>query len=192
LVDQAPATSDDESGGPTDEQREHERAGAINARAEAMRRAGAPLFTAVELKKYIAYVREHFEPTISREVHEIAKEYFVRRRAAQGSGPDGPAAGTTTARMLESLMRLTVAHARLMFRTEANATDVCQAIALIQQSDGGSGGNRKLGIPMPHEDFHRYPDREAARLECRLFGELDLLHMFSEERVIAAEMETDV
>ena len=66
-----------------------------------------------KLRKYIAYCQLVYRPTLSPVASRVLTRYWEMQRAQ-----DGRNAARTTVRMLESLVRLAQAHARLCFRHE--------------------------------------------------------------------------
>ncbi len=65
------------------------------------------------LRQYILWVRQHFAPVLTQEAEELLTAYYHLRRQQAGRQ-----ASRTTVRMLESLVRVAQAHARLMARNE--------------------------------------------------------------------------
>lgn len=65
------------------------------------------------LRQYIQWVRQRFTPVLSEEAEELLAGYYQLRRQQAGRQTS-----RTTVRMLESLVRLAQAHARLMARNE--------------------------------------------------------------------------
>lgn len=99
------------------------------------------------VRRYIAHVRRAFEPVITPEAESLIRGYYKMRRRSEDTS-----LGRPTIRLLESLIRLTQAHARLMWRTQANRSDVVVAVDLIEASthtimDGGKGSKRTFSDP---------------------------------------------
>ncbi len=84
------------------------------------RRLAAWQWTTDELRHYISWVRGEFQPQLSSGAALLLQRYYeLRRRTLQrvyGAEQDQAVAGRTTLRLLESLVRITQAHARLMAR----------------------------------------------------------------------------
>jgi len=94
----------------------------------------------------------------------------MQRRSA------GRAAARTTPRLLESVVRLTQAHSRLLMRPVASAEDASQAIALLRAADAASGSAPPAGAFAPvslSADFSDDPDGVAAAAHAALCAELD-------------------
>ncbi len=70
-----------------------------------------PHWSLSHMQSYIYYIRHTFHPRLTRTSELLLTRYYQQQRAA-----DGRSAARTTIRLLESLVRLAQAHARLMFR----------------------------------------------------------------------------
>ena len=70
----------------------------------------APLWSVEELKGYILFVQRNFTPLLSSEAQLILTRYYQYVRGHNNS------VAQATVRLLESLIRLGQAHARLMMR----------------------------------------------------------------------------
>nr|CDS31282.1 dna replication licensing factor mcm9 [Hymenolepis microstoma] len=99
---------------------------------------GRIAWTAEELRNYIAWVRGEFQPRLSKGAALLLQRYYeLRRRTLQkvhGAEQEQAVAGRTTLRLLESLVRLTQAHARLMARDRTVIEDAVVAIWLMDCS----------------------------------------------------------
>jgi DNA helicase MCM9 len=69
------------------------------------------------LRRYIAHVKATFQPHLTEDAERLLTAYYQAQRRLEGRS-----VARTTIRMLESLIRLTQAHARLMFREVAGTT----------------------------------------------------------------------
>ncbi|KAE8708560.1 putative DNA helicase MCM9 [Hibiscus syriacus] len=83
-------------------------------------------------------------------------------------------AARTTVRMLESLIRLAQAHARLMFRNEVTRLDAIAAILCIESSMTISAIIDSIGNAM-HSNFTENPDQEYAKQEKIILEKLSLV-----------------
>jgi DNA helicase MCM9 len=81
-----------------------------------------------KLKLYLNYVKR-FEPVLCEKAHSIIQTYYKLQRDS-----DDRSASRTTVRMLESIVRLCQAHAKLMHRETVEVMDVVVAITLIECS----------------------------------------------------------
>ncbi|KAG2396242.1 DNA helicase [Vigna angularis] len=107
------------------------------------------------LKRYIQYVKEHFRPVLTREAEIVISSYYqLQRKSATHN------AARTTVRMLESLIRLAQAHARLMFRNEVTRLDAITAILCIESSMTTSAIVDCIGNAL-HSNFADNPDQEC-------------------------------
>jgi hypothetical protein len=86
-----------------------------------------PCWDEKTLRTYIECARREFAPTMSRAAERILTEYFERQRQEAMRN-----AARTTIRLLESLIRLSQAHARLMWRGTVLVADAVYAIVLIE------------------------------------------------------------
>ncbi len=79
-----------------------------------------PFWSTETLRRYLAWVRSEFQPSLSSGAAVLLQLYYELRRKALrgmfGAENDQAVAGRTTLRLLEGLVRMTQAHARLMAR----------------------------------------------------------------------------
>ncbi|KAL6349699.1 hypothetical protein AAG906_041106 [Vitis piasezkii] len=83
----------------------------------------------------------------------------------------------TTVRMLESLIRLAQAHARLMFRNEVTRLDAITAILCIESSMTTSAIVDSVGNAL-HSNFTENPDQEYAKQERLILEKLSSIDEF--------------
>lgn len=88
-----------------------------------------PPWPTERLKRYIAWARATFQPRVSAAAQEVLLAYFQKQRsmAALVYAPTE----RLTVRFLESLVRLSQAHARLMARHTVEAADAAAALLLV-------------------------------------------------------------
>ena len=80
-----------------------------------------------KLLKYIVFVQRYIDPVCNEEAEMIIQSYFSYLRGRQTLAKD-----RKTIRMLESLIRLAEAHARLMFRKEIEIYDAICVVILME------------------------------------------------------------
>jgi len=107
-----------------------------------------------KLRRYINYVKR-FKPVLTKEAERVISSYYQLQRK---SGTHN--AARTTVRMLESLIRLAQAHARLMFRNEVKQLDAIAAILCIESSTTTSPIVDIVGNAL-HSIFTDNPDEEC-------------------------------
>jgi len=82
-----------------------------------------------KLRKYVAHVKDDLRPRLSHDAGTAIELYYALQRRQTGA-----ARGRATIRMLESLVRVSQAHARLMFRKSAELQDAVIACILVDKS----------------------------------------------------------
>lgn len=83
------------------------------------------------LKKYISYARTRIKPTISDEASKRLKDFYLSIRS---SADDERGPVPVTPRKLQSLLRLSVASAKMRLSDEVNVNDAEEAIKLVDFS----------------------------------------------------------
>ena len=68
-------------------------------------------WSVLKLRDYIAYVKSTFQPVMSVEAKQLLMRYYQIQRQSEDRSQ-----GRTTVRLLESLVRLSEAHAKIMSR----------------------------------------------------------------------------
>jgi DNA replicative helicase MCM subunit Mcm2 (Cdc46/Mcm family) len=87
-----------------------------------------------KLRAYIAIVKDRFQPTISEDAAFLLEQHYRKVRSAQTFTIP------VTVRFLESLIRLTQAHARLMYRDVAELEDAVAVLRVMECSAYAYGG----------------------------------------------------
>ena len=95
--------------------------------------AGEESWPLEKLRQYLEYVKVKFEPSLSEGAQRVLTGYYSMQRGAEDRD-----AARSTIRMLEALVRLAQAHARLMFRSECDVMDAVFAIVLMEGSHNSS------------------------------------------------------
>lgn len=120
------------------------------------------------LRRYVQYVKEHFQPVLTSEAESVIISYYQLQRR---SGTQN--AARTTIRMLESLIRLAQAHARLMFRDKVTRADAIAAVFCVESSMTTSAMLDNVGNAL-HSSFANNPDDEYAKQERLILEKLNL------------------
>jgi|TARA_Y100000310_G_C20691767_1_gene822747 replicative DNA helicase Mcm len=83
------------------------------------------------LRKYIAYAKQKFDPSITNRALQEIKDFYLKMRLS-GGVEEGIKAIPISARQLEALVRLTEASARLRLSNKATEEDAKRAIELVE------------------------------------------------------------
>lgn len=122
----------------------------------------------VRLQAYIAHVQEKFRQVlICEEGIQLLRSYYDLQR-----GSDVRSQARTTVRMLQGLIRLTQAHARLMFRGTATVQDACVAISVMEYSAMANGSQENNFKSVGQTEFPGDPDVDYAWRERRVVTRL--------------------
>lgn len=140
-----------------------------------------------KLRAYISVVKERFQPAMSEEAALLLKRHYEKCRSAQSTTIP------VTVRFLESLIRLSQAHARLMHR-EGNIVTLQDAVAVIQIMECTAfcyGGFDGVGVddsqnvmycdPMTI-DFSPEPDLDFLCFEYRILDRYGMLNYIDDDR----------
>ena len=80
-----------------------------------------------KLRAYIATVKARFHPQLSADAAQLLERHYQKCRLTDSSTV------THTVRLLESLIRLSQAHARLMYRNLVEIQDAVASIHLVRR-----------------------------------------------------------
>uniref|UniRef100_A0A8C5SZC3 DNA helicase MCM9 n=1 Tax=Malurus cyaneus samueli TaxID=2593467 RepID=A0A8C5SZC3_9PASS len=129
------------------------------------------LWSMERMKTYFCLIKS-IQPKLSEESNLILVRYYQMQRQN-----DCRNAARTTIRLLESLIRLAEAHARLMFRDTVTLEDAVTVVSVMESSM--QGGALLGGINALHTSFPENP-MEQYRTQCEVILERlelkDLLH----------------
>eukprot|EP00172_Hildenbrandia_rubra_P003394 Plantae.Rhodophyta-Hildenbrandia_rubra.ctg5401.p1 GENE.Plantae.Rhodophyta-Hildenbrandia_rubra.ctg5401~~Plantae.Rhodophyta-Hildenbrandia_rubra.ctg5401.p1 ORF type:complete len:651 (+),score=105.86 Plantae.Rhodophyta-Hildenbrandia_rubra.ctg5401:3832-5784(+) len=129
----------------------------------------------LRLQQYMYYVKTRIKPTLSSDAQLLLSKYYTMERAAEGRN-----ASRTTVRLLEALVRLTQAHARLLFRSVGIVMDAVFAIAAVEASASGKSVVGSIGSLQS-----RFPDNPQEQFEK--YGKYILVKLGLESQVNIAE-----
>eukprot|EP00062_Callorhinchus_milii_P014333 gi/632963381/ref/XP_007897848.1/ PREDICTED: DNA helicase MCM9 [Callorhinchus milii] len=125
------------------------------------------LWSMEKMKTYFCLIKT-LQPRISSEADTILVKYYQLQRQSWFRN-----AARTTIRMLESLVRLAEAHARLMFRDTVTIEDAITVVSVMESSM--QGGALLGGVNALHTSFPENP-AEQYRMQCELLLERLGLH----------------
>lgn len=140
-----------------------------------------------KLRAYIAVVKERFQPVMSDEAAMLLEAHYEKCRSCQSHTIP------VTVRFLESLIRLSQAHARLMYRDRVTIQDAVAVVQLMESSAFAYGGFDGSGSNVENYDdiMYRDPmtvdfsdeaDADLACFEYRLLTRYNMLAFMPSER----------
>ncbi|KAF9178530.1 DNA helicase mcm9 [Haplosporangium sp. Z 767] len=130
-------------------------------------------WTLDRLKAYLVWIKTTFEPKLTPPAEQVLVSYYQLQRKA-----DIRNAARTTIRLLESLIRLSQAHARLMAQDQVLVQDAVVIVSLMEAT--AQGGAAMLGGINPlHASFPKNAEEEYYRQEEAMLGRLGLSHLAS-------------
>ncbi|XP_023570005.1 DNA helicase MCM9 isoform X2 [Octodon degus] len=131
------------------------------------------LWSMEKMKTYFCLIRT-LQPTLSDAGNQVLLRYYQMQRRS-----DARSAARTTIRLLESLIRLAEAHARLMFRNTVTLEDAVTVVSVMECSM--QGGALLGGVNALHTSFPEDP-RAQYQQQCELIlKRLELQSLLSEE-----------
>lgn len=138
----------------------------------ALSAALAELWPMKRLRAYFQWARHRFMPQLTSDAQTILKAYYQKQRRVERYDRD---AARTTIRLLESLVRLAQAHARLVAHDEADLTDAVVAVTMVEASTNSL--NVLPNTSILHQDFPDDPDEAQREQNTKVLHALDLLHL---------------
>ncbi|XP_001379759.3 DNA helicase MCM9 [Monodelphis domestica] len=131
------------------------------------------LWSMEKMKTYFCLIRK-LQPKLSDVSNQVLLRYYQMQRQS-----DCRNAARTTIRLLESLIRLAEAHARLMFRDTVTLVDAITVVSVMESSM--QGGALLGGVNALHTSFPENP-LEQYQMQCEMILEkLELQSLLSEE-----------
>ncbi|XP_043818265.1 LOW QUALITY PROTEIN: DNA helicase MCM9 [Dromiciops gliroides] len=131
------------------------------------------LWSMEKMKTYFCLIR-NLQPKLSDVSNQVLLRYYQMQRQS-----DCRNAARTTIRLLESLIRLAEAHARLMFRDTVTLVDAITVVSVMESSM--QGGALLGGVNALHTSFPENP-LEQYQMQCEMILEkLELQNLLSEE-----------
>jgi hypothetical protein len=137
-----------------------------------------------KLRAYISTVKDRFQPTISDTAAQLLEHHYEKVRSSQSF------VIPVTVRFLESLIRLTQAHARLMYRNVAMLEDAVAVLRVMECSAYACGfdGNMENGDdfmyrdPMSMDTCELPPDEDFVVFEYRILKRYGMLGYMPEDK----------
>ncbi|NP_001084773.1 DNA helicase MCM9 [Xenopus laevis] len=131
------------------------------------------LWSMEKMKTYFCLIK-NLQPKMSQDANVILVRYYQLQRQSSCRN-----AARTTIRLLESLIRLAEAHARIMYRDVVTTEDAITVVSIMESSM--QGGALLGGVNALHTSFPENP-REQYRLQCELLlDKLGLQKLLEEE-----------
>ncbi|KAK3808553.1 MAG: MCM2/3/5 family-domain-containing protein [Benniella sp.] len=129
-----------------------------------------------KLKAYLVWIKSTFHPKLTPPAEQVLVSYYQLQRKT-----DLRNAARTTIRLLESLIRLSQAHARLMARDYVTIQDAVVIVSLMEVTAQG-GAAMLNGINPLHASFPKSGEEEYQRQEEVMLRRLGLSHLASQSQ----------
>ncbi|XP_028034809.1 DNA helicase MCM9-like isoform X1 [Bombyx mandarina] len=130
-------------------------------------------WTLEKLQMYISLVGPR-TTKMTKSANIILQSYYMAQRKAESRDPS-----RTTVRMLDSLVRLSQAHCRLMYRTTIYPMDAIIAVSLVDLSMQDCTLSDTADAL--HSNFYKYPDFEYLCTAKKLLTKLNLYEIWRNE-----------
>jgi MCM AAA-lid domain len=144
-----------------------------------------------KLRAYISIVKDRFQPAISDAAAMLLEHHYEKVRSCQSI------VIPVTVRFLESLIRLTQAHARLMYRNVATLEDAVAVLRVMECSayaygfDGNIPNTEDFMYrdPMSMDTCDLSPDEDFTVFQYRILKRYNMLdHMSHDKRLLASNL----
>lgn len=144
-----------------------------------------------KLRAYISIVKDRFQPSISDAAALLLEHHYEKVRSTQSN------VIPVTVRFLESLIRLTQAHARLMYRNVATLEDAVAVLRVMECSAYAYGFDGNIlntedfmyRDPMSMDTCALPPDEDFAVFEYRILKRHGMLdYMTPGKRQLASDL----
>ncbi|KAF9163974.1 DNA helicase mcm9 [Actinomortierella ambigua] len=124
-----------------------------------------------DMKAYLAWIKSSFEPRLTQPAEQVLMAYYQLQRRA-----DLRNAARTTIRLLESLIRLAQAHAKLLAKNLVTLEDAIAVVSLMETT--AQGGAAMIGAVNPlHASFPADAEEEYSRQERLMLSRLGLTEL---------------
>ncbi|XP_045496296.1 DNA helicase MCM9-like isoform X2 [Colias croceus] len=133
-----------------------------------------------KLQMYIGLIGPR-QMEMTKAANSILQHYYMMQRKSEYRDPS-----RTTVRMLDSLVRLSQAHCRLMYRNTILPVDAIMAVSLVDISmQDCTLSDTEDAL---HSTFHKYPDYEYLCMARKLLTRLSLEEIWREELLYYAKL----
>lgn len=115
------------------------------------------------MQQYVLWVQATFHPELSKEAEDVLSGYYKLQRTAIDR-----TSARTTVRMLESLVRIAQAHAKLMARQYVTQQDAVVAVSIAEAASNILGGGLEfvVGASFCAQPDAAYADESQYLLEA--------------------------
>ena len=114
------------------------------------------------VKKLVAYSKQYIHPKLSNDSKAIIKDFYLKLRQRAAGDVTSPA---VTHRLLESLVRLSEARARVELRDIVTTSDALDAIEIMEETINGSLCNGPDTIIFDHPGKRKKAGKSGARFQ---------------------------
>ena len=115
------------------------------------------------MQQYVLWVKATFHPELSKEAEDVLTGYYRLQRTAGDR-----TSARTTVRMLESLVRIAQAHAKLMAQHHVTQQDAIVAVSIAEAASKilGSSSEFNVGASFCSQPDAAYEDESQYLLEA--------------------------